>query len=97
MAEEALLLLNGAQEGAAWTSFGTAAPSQAGSVLLEGDGSLIGPELYQAPSDVSAGGHERIAVLAANRIIVAAVATIVLGSLLAVAGGMDLAGVMAGR
>lgn len=97
LAEEALLLLDGAQEGAAWTSFGTAAPSQAGSVLLEGDGSLIGPELYQAPSDLRAAGLERIAVLAANRIIVAALVTIALGSLLAVAGGVDLAPVLAGR
>jgi hypothetical protein len=97
LAEEALLLLDGAQEGAAWTSFGTAAPSQAGSVLLEGDGSLIGPELYQAPSDLRAAGLERVAVLAANRIIVAALVTIVLGSLLAVAGGVDLAAVLAGR
>ena len=97
LAEEALLLLNGAQEGAAWTSFGTAAASQAGSVMLEGDGNLIGPELYQAPSDLRAAGHERTGVLAANRIIVAALVTIVLGSLLAVAGGVDLAGVLAGR
>ena len=92
-----MLLLSGAQDGAAWTSFGTAAASQAGSVLLEGDGTLIGPELYQAPSDLRAVGHGRTAVLAANRIIVAALVTIVLGSLLAVAGGMDLAGVLAGR
>ena len=97
LAEEALLLLNGAQDGAAWTSFGTAAASQAGSVLLESDGTLIGPELYQAPSDLRAVGHGRTAVLAANRIIVAALVTIVLGSLLAVAGGIDLAGVLAGR
>lgn len=97
LAEEALLLLDGAQEGAAWTSFGTAAASQAGSVLLEGDGSLIGPELYQAPSDVRSAGLERIAVLAANRVLVAALVTIVLGSLLAVGGGIDLAAVLAGR
>ncbi|HKO32696.1 MAG TPA: DUF6754 domain-containing protein [Candidatus Limnocylindria bacterium] len=97
LAEEALLLLDGAREGASWTSFGTAASSQAGSVLLEGEGSLIGPELFQAPSDLRAGGHERIAVLAANRIIVAALVTIALGSLLAVVSGTDLAGVLAGR
>jgi len=97
LAEEALLLLDGAQDGAAWSSFGTAAASQAGSVLLEGDGSLTGPELYQAPSDLRPAGLERIAVLAANRIILAALVTIVLGSLLAVAGGMDLAPVLAGR
>jgi Domain of unknown function (DUF6754) len=97
LAEEALLLLDGAQDGAAWSSFGTAVASQAGSVLLEGDGTLIGPELYQAPSDLRPGGMDRIAVLAANRIILAALVTIVLGSLLAVAGGMDLAGVLVGR
>lgn len=97
LAEEAMLLLNGAQDGAAWTSFGTATPSQAGSVLLEGEGALIGPELYQAPSDVRAAGLERTGVLAANRIIVAALVTIVLGSLLAVVGGMDLAAALAGR
>ncbi|HEX5578616.1 MAG TPA: DUF6754 domain-containing protein [Candidatus Limnocylindria bacterium] len=97
LAEEALLLLEGAQHGAAWTSFGTADPSQAGSVLLEGEGSLVGPELYQAPSDLRPTGLDRIAVLAANRIIVAALVTIALGSLLAVAGGMDLAGLLAGR
>ena len=97
LSEEALLLLDGAQDGAAWSSFGTAGASQAGSVLLEGDGTLIGPELYQAPSDLRPAGLDRIAVLAANRIILAALVTIVLGSLLAVAGGMDLAGVLAGR
>jgi hypothetical protein len=97
LAEEAMLLLNGAQDGAAWTSFGTATASQAGSVLLEGDGTLIGPELYQAPSDLRAAGLERTGVLAANRIIVAAVVVIVLGSLLTVAGGTDLAAVLAGR
>jgi hypothetical protein len=97
LAEEAMLLLSGAQEGAAWTSFGTATASQAGSVLLEGDGSLIGPELYQAPSDLRATGLERTGVLAANRILVAALVVIVLGSVLAVAGGTDLASLLAGR
>ena len=97
LAEEALLLLDGARDGAAWSSFGTAAASQAGSVLLEGDGSLVGPELYQAPSDLRPAGLQRIAVLAANRIILAALVTILLGSLLAVGGGMDLAPVLAGR
>jgi hypothetical protein len=97
LAEEAMLLLNGAQEGAAWTSFGTATASQAGSVLLEGEGSLIGPELYQAPSDLRPSGLERTGVLAANRIIVAALVVVVLGSLLAVVGGLDPAASLAGR
>jgi hypothetical protein len=97
LAEEALLLLHGAGDGAAWSSFGTAAAAQAGSVLLSGEGTLVGPELYQAPSDIRSGGHERTGVLAANRLLVAAVVTILVGSLLAVAGNVDLAGPLAGR
>jgi hypothetical protein len=97
LSEESLLLLEGAGEGAAWTSFGTAAAAQAGSVLLTGEGTLIGPELYQAPSDLLAAGHERTGVLAANRLIAAAAVVIVLGSLVAVAGGVDLAAALAGR
>jgi hypothetical protein len=97
LSEESLLLLEGAGTGAAWTSFGTATAAQAGSVLLTGEGVLIGPELYQAPSDLRSAGHERIGVLAANRLIAAAVAVIAVGSLVAIAGGIDLAGPLAGR
>ncbi|MEP6469324.1 MAG: DUF6754 domain-containing protein [Chloroflexota bacterium] len=97
LSEEAMLLLGGAGDGAAWTSFGTAAAVQAGSVLLTGEGVLIGPELYQAPSDLRAAGHERTGVLAANRLIAAAVVVITIGSLLALAGGVDLARPLAGR
>jgi hypothetical protein len=97
LAEEALLLLHGAGDGAAWSSFGTAAAGQAGSVLLSGEGTLVGPELYQAPSDIRSAGHERTGVLAANRLLVAALVTIVVGSLLAIAGAVDLAGPLAGR
>lgn len=97
LGEESLLLLHGAGDGAAWSSFGTATPVQAASVLLTGEGALVGPELYQAPSDLRSAGHERTGVLAANRLIAAALVTIVLGSLLAVAAGVDLAGPLAGR
>jgi hypothetical protein len=97
LSEESLLLLQGAGDGAAWTSFGTATPTQAGSILLNGEGTLVGPELYQAPSDLRSVGHGRIGVLAANRLIAAALVTIVLGSLLAVGGGVELAGPLAGR
>jgi hypothetical protein len=58
---------------------------------------LVGPELYQAPSDLRSAGHERTGVLATNRLIVAALVTMLLGSLLAVGAGVDLAGPLAGR
>lgn len=97
LSEESLLLLQGAGDGAAWTSFGTATAGQAASILLTGEGALVGPELYQAPSDLRSAGHERTGVLATNRLIAAALATMVLGSLLAIAAGVDLAGPLAGR
>jgi hypothetical protein len=97
LGEEALLVLHGSSDGAAWTSFGTAAAPQAPAIMLTGEGTLIGPELFQAPSDLRSVGHERTGVLAANRLILAAVAIIVLGSLLAIATGVELAGPLAGR
>ncbi|HET7141192.1 MAG TPA: DUF6754 domain-containing protein [Candidatus Limnocylindria bacterium] len=97
MAEESLLLLDGIAGASPWSSFGSASASQLGSVLLEGDGTLIGPELYQAASDVRAGGHERTGVLAANRLLTGAVVVIVVGSAVALAGGIDLAAALAGR
>lgn len=97
LSEESPLLLGSTAEAASWTSFGTAAASQAGSILLNGEGTLIGPELFQAPSDLRSTGHERTGVLASNRLILAAVALIVLGSLAAAVGGVELAGPLAGR
>jgi hypothetical protein len=97
LAEESLMLFDGVVDGAVWTSLGSASASQLGSVLLDGEGTLIGPELYQAPSDLRSAGHERTGVLAANRLLAAAAAVIVVGSLVAVAGGVDLAAVLAGR
>jgi len=97
LAEESLLLLDGVAGGAAWTSFGTASASQVASVLLTGEGTLAGPELYQAPSDLRPAGHERTAVLAANRLLLAAAVVIVISSLATLAGGLDLAALLAGR
>jgi len=97
LAEEALLLLEGEARAAAWTSFGTATASQASSVLLTGGGTLVGPELFQAPSDLRGTSRDRLMVLGANRLILVAMATIAIGSLLAVAAGVDLAGPLAGR
>jgi hypothetical protein len=97
MAEESLLLLEGTLPGSSWTTAGTAAPSQAASVLLTAEGALIGPELYQASSDLRATGHDRTGVLAANRLILTAIAVLVIGSAAALAAGVDLAGTLAGR
>ncbi|HYM53220.1 MAG TPA: DUF6754 domain-containing protein [Candidatus Dormibacteraeota bacterium] len=97
LAEESLLMLQATADDADWTSAGTGAPSQAGSVLLSGDGALIGPELYQAPSDLRASGHDRTGVLASNRLILAVIGLVLVGSFAAVAAGVDLAGALAGR
>jgi hypothetical protein len=96
LAEEGLLLLVGAGEGAAWTSFGTASPSQAPSVLMTGEGTMIGPEIFQATSDLRPGA-ERTGVHAMNRLIAAAVAAIIVGSGAILITGFDLASVLAGR
>jgi hypothetical protein len=84
--EEGLLLLDGLVSGSAASSLGTANAGQASSLLLEGEGVLIGPQLYQAPADLRAGGFERTMVLAANRLIWIALAVLVIGSLLGLAG-----------
>jgi hypothetical protein len=96
MAEESLLVLQ-AFPGASSTNVGTAAVSQAASVLLMAEGALIGPELYQASSDLRATGHDRTGVLASNRLILAVTAVLLLGSAAALVAGVDLAGTLAGR
>jgi hypothetical protein len=95
LGDEGLLLLYGASRGAAWTSFGTAAPSQASSVLLTGEGAMLGPELFQATSDLGSRA-ERTGVLASNRIIGAALVVIVIGSMLAWVAGVDVTAVLVG-
>lgn len=84
--EEGLLLLDGFASGSAASTLGTATAVQASSLLLEGEGVLLGPQLYQAPADLRTGGFERTIVLAANRLIWLALAVLVIGSLLALAG-----------
>lgn len=95
LVEESLVLLHGASRGAAWSSFGTAAASQASSVLLMGEGTLIGPELFVATSDHGT-RSERTAVLGANRLIAAALAVIVIGSALAWVAGLDVTAALVG-
>jgi hypothetical protein len=84
--EEATLHLEGLRHSAGSLSSGTAEAAQAPSVLLAGGGALVGPELFQAPADLRTDVYERTTVVAANRLIVAALGVVVLGSLLALAG-----------
>ena len=97
LGEEALLMLDGVLAGAEWSVAGTASASQAAGPWLSADGSLIGPELFQAAADIAASGHARTAVLAANRLIWTVLAVIVLGSAAAWVGGPQVAEFLAGR
>jgi len=97
MAEEALLLTVGSVANAAWSSVGTAVASEAVTVELVGDGTMIGAELFHAPSDLHAGHHERTGAQAANRLIVASIVILVVGSLAAFVGGVDVTGAIAGH
>jgi hypothetical protein len=97
MGEEGLLLLDGVLGDAEWSVAGTASASQAAGPLLNGDGSLIGPELLQAGGEVSATGSGRAAVLAANRLIWTVIGVLLIGSVIAWAGGPQVAEFLAGR
>ena len=94
--EEGLLLMLGSATGQASTTFGSADVSQAPSVLLLGDGTLVGPELFEAASDLRP-GEARAAVLAANRLIWLAVLVLVVGSILQLLGWANIAGFLVGR
>ncbi|MEO8251598.1 MAG: DUF6754 domain-containing protein [Chloroflexota bacterium] len=97
LAEDGLLILDGMLGAAEWRISGTANASQAAGPLLDADGAIIGPELFQAAGDISAGGQARTAVLAANRLIWTVVVILLIGSVLAWAGGPQLAQFLAGR
>jgi hypothetical protein len=97
LAEDGLLVLEGLLAAAQWGAAGTAGASQAAGPLLLADGSLIGPKLFQAAGEVSAGGQARTAVLAANRLIWGVIAVLLVGSLVAWAGGPQVAEFLAGR
>jgi hypothetical protein len=97
LGEESLLMLDGLLADAEWSMAGTASASQAAGPLLNGDGSLIGPELFQAGAEIAASGHARTAVRAANRLIWTAVAVLLVGSIAAWAGGPQVASFLAGR
>jgi hypothetical protein len=96
VAEDSLLLMLGAATGEAATTFGTADASAASTVLLTGEGTLVGPELFDASSDLQA-GSARAGVIAGNRLLWATAAVLALGSLLQLLGILDIAGFLVGR
>ena len=75
-------------------TLGTTEAALTGQVLLEGDGRLIGPELYLAATDLEGGTVERAAALAHNRLLILAAAALVIGAVLDTSGIVDLAGVL---
>ena len=74
----------------------SAEAAQAPSLLLSGGAVLIGPEPFQALADLRTDVEERTMVMAANRLIGLAAALIVVGSILALTGVLDLAGFLVG-
>ncbi|TME35437.1 MAG: hypothetical protein E6I62_00500 [Chloroflexi bacterium] len=94
--EEGFLLMLGSAAGQASTTYGSADASQASSVLLLGEGTLVGPELFEASADLRP-GEARAGVLAANRLIWAAVLVLLLGSVVQLLGWANIAAFLVGR
>ena len=87
--EEAQLHLEGLGGGAGSLTSGTAEPSQPMTVLLATSAAFVGPELYQAASDLRADVTERTTVLAANRLIALALLALTAGAALAFGAGIE--------
>ena len=87
--EEAQLHLEGLGGGAGSLTAGTAEPSQPMTLVLASPAALIGPELYQASADLRADVIERATILAGNRLMALAAASLVLGGALAFVAGVD--------
>ena len=94
--EEATLHLDGLRSGAEAMVAGTAEATQLPSVLLAGGGALVGPEPFQVAADLRSDVAERTTVLAGNRLLWLAAAVIVVGSILAAAGVVDVPGYLVG-
>lgn len=94
--EEAQLYLEGLGGSAGTLHAGTAESTQLPAPLLSASGALLGPELYQAPADLRSEVEERTMVTSANRLIGVALVVIVAGSLLALAGIVDVRAILAG-
>jgi hypothetical protein len=97
LAEESLMLLDGVLAAGDWSVAGSASAGEAAGPLLLAGGSLVGPELLQAMAEVSASGHARTAVEAANRLMRTIIALLILGSVAAWAGWPQVANFLAGR
>jgi hypothetical protein len=97
LGEEGILLLDGLLRPADWSVAATASTAQPAGPLLIADGTLIGPELLQAAGEIADGGYARTAVLAANRLIWTAIAVLLAGSMVGLAGGPQVAEFLAGR
>jgi hypothetical protein len=97
LAEEATLVFGGIAAPSSWGIGATAALSQAASPLLESDGVLIGPEIFQAPADLGGSHDSRLVVSAANRLLWTAIAVILVASLLVAAGAPDPASFLTRR
>lgn len=97
LAEEGMLVLGGLLAPSAWGIGGTAAVSQAVGPVLEADGAMIGPELFQAPADLAGSHGARLAVHAANRLLWTAIAVVLMGSLAVAAGAPDPASFLTSR
>ncbi|HLE88540.1 MAG TPA: DUF6754 domain-containing protein [Candidatus Limnocylindria bacterium] len=95
--EEGILILDGQLRAADWSVAGTASASQPAGPLLVADGALIGPGLLQAAAEIAGGEHARSSVLAANRLIWSAIAVLLIGSAMGLAGGPHIAEFLAGR
>lgn len=96
MREEAQLALEGLGGTAGALHAGTAEPAQAPVPLLTATGALIGAELFDAPADLRSEVEERTMVAAANRLIFAALAIVLIVSVLALGGMVDLRGALLG-
>ncbi|MGI8659316.1 MAG: DUF6754 domain-containing protein [Candidatus Limnocylindria bacterium] len=94
--EEALLHLDGLRSGAGTLTSASAEAVQAPSLRIGGGASLIGPELFQAGADLRSSVDERTMVMAGNRLIGLAIVVILIGTVLALVGIVDLGDALVG-
>ncbi len=94
--EEALLHFDGLRSSAGSLTTASAEAAQAPTLRLGGGSALIGPELFQAGADLRSSVDERTMVIAGNRLIGMAVAVIVVGTVLAMVGLIDLGAILVG-
>jgi hypothetical protein len=94
--EEATLQLEGLHSSAGVLVAGTAEAAQVAAPRLGDGGALVGPELLAVAADLRADLDERSVVLAANRLVLAAVAVMVVVSALSLLGVLEPIDVMLG-